>query len=522
MSGRSAGPRGVQRVSVSHLHVGLAALALLLGGGSGPPPVHQEAISSPNVAAPDNGFVAAQTLDWRKATREDILAAYEIFRHHHPGMFDPHNPRFPDKLRLARDKALAFAAKVNDDEGHMRALALFSSVLADGHARVQAAYNGHGDPLWPGFRTVWRGNALRVIGSVEAGPPPGSALVGCDGKDARTVIIEGAFWFDARPAEAGQWWEWAPFTFRRSKSRYEKLPQQCRFRKADGQVANYQLRWRTLSEEMLRSWIDEGSKRDPIGLTEPRPGIYRISLPTFSPDAKGRLSYDRLFQDIDQNIANIAAGRAVVIDLRQNNGGSSSWGERVAYSLWGKAAVKAKLARYFRNTQEWWLADSANFEHFRQTAAEFRQQGRTDDAAELDDVVRHLAAAQDQGKRFYIEDYGASLEKGQGNPEPRQLPPVYVITDGECASACLDAVDVFTRFAGVKLVGAPTSADSTYLDIRFQPLPSNRGVVILPTKIWVRRPRGAGEVYLPDIPVNDVAWTTPTMLDHIERDLANR
>jgi hypothetical protein len=99
------------------------------------------------------------------------------------------------------------------------------------------------------------------------------------------------------------------------------------------------------------------------------------------------------------------------------------------------------------------------------------------------------------------------------------LPPIYVITDGGCVSACLDALDVFTRFPGVKLVGAPTSADSNYLEIRYEPLPSERGIVILPTKIWVHRPRRSGEVYRPDIAVNDLDWTTETILDHIDRDL---
>jgi len=507
-------------VGVSHLHVGLAALALILGGGSGPLPVHKKATSPANVASPDNGSVAARTFNWLKATREDILAAYEIFRYHHPGMFDPHNPGFPDKLRRARDKALAFAAKVDDAEGHMRALALFSSVLADGHARVQASYSGHGDLLWPGFRTVWRGDVLRVVGPVEAGPPPDSALVGCDGKDARTVIVEGALWFGARPAEPGQWWEFAPSTFQRTQSPYEKLPLQCRFREPGGRVANYRLEWRSVPEDLLRAWMQQASKRDPIGLTEPRTGIYLISLPTFSPDAQGRMRYERLFHDIDQNIASLTAARAIAIDLRQNGGGSSSWGEEVANHLWGEAAVKAKLSHYFRNTQVWWLADTANIEHFRQVAAEFRSQGRSD-ASELDDVVRHLAVAHGKGKRFYIEDVGASFERAKGGAARRQLPPLYVITDGKCASACLDALDVFTQFPSVKLVGAPTSADSTYLDIRFQPLPSDRGAVMLPTKIWVQRPRGAGEVYRPDIPVNDLDWTTTTMLDNIEWDLAN-
>jgi hypothetical protein len=459
-------------------------------------------------------------VNWSKAAREDVIAAYDIFRRHHPGMFDPHNPGFPNQLRRARDAALRFAERAHDAEGHMRALALFSAVLADGHARVQASYSGHGDVLWPGFRTVWRGDALHVVGPVRNGPPENSVLLGCDGREARTVIRDNAFSFYGRPAEAGQWWEDAPLTFERVRSPYEKLPQHCRFRGPEGRVGAYSLNWQPVPHDLMQAWFEAGSKREPVALSEPRPGMYLITLTTFSPDDEGRAQYDRLFRDIDQNIATIAAARAVVIDLRHNGGGSSSWGESLANHLWGEAAVKAKLSHYFRNTQVWWLADAPNVEHFRQFAAKFRAQGRGKDADELDDIVRHLTIALNEGKRFYVEDYGASLGAGTGDAEPRQLPPVYVITDGGCASACLDALDVFIRFPRVKLVGAPTSADSSYLDIRFQPLPSGRGVLILPTKIWVGRPRRSGEVYRPDIPVNDLDWTTSTMLDHIERDLS--
>ena len=148
--------------------------------------------------------------DWRKATRDDVLAAYQIFSRHHPGMFDPNNRGFRAKLRQARDAAFRFGRKANDAEGHMRALALFSAVLADGHARVQASYSGHGDMLWPGFRTAWRGRALYVVDRVDGAPPPSSTLLGCDGKDARTVIRASAFSFYGRPAEAGQWWKTRP------------------------------------------------------------------------------------------------------------------------------------------------------------------------------------------------------------------------------------------------------------------------------------------------------------------------
>lgn len=508
-------------MGASHLRASLIALALVLGGSA--EPLRQQRVTIPKAppASEEAKSAPAQPVNWRDATREDVIAAYEIFRIHHPGMFDPNNTGFPEQLRRARDRALAFAAHANDPEGHARALALFSAGLADAHARVQASYSGHDDMLWPGFRTVWRGNALRVHGPVQNGPPPESVLLGCDGRNA-VDTIRNAFWFYGRPAEAGQWWENAPSTFLRVRSPYEELPRQCSFRRPDGQAWTYSLSWEPVPHDLLEAWFDEGSRREPVGLTEPRPGVYLITLSTFVPDEKGRGQYDRLFRDIDEKIGQMAAGKAIVIDLRHNHGGSSSWGDGVADRLWGEAAVSAKLADYFRKTQIWWFADAPNIAHWHELAAQFRAQGRPEvnDGIGLGELAARLELALKRGKHFYVEDYGAMLAQKATEAEPRKLPPVYVIVDGGCVSACLDALDVFTRFPGVKLVGAPTSADSNYIDIRFEPLPSERGVVIMPTKIWVGRPRRAGEVYVPEIPVNELDWTTATMLDHVERDLS--
>lgn len=513
----------MHKVGVSHLHGLLAALAFLLGGAIEPPPDLQKGIRPASVAAPDNGSVASHTFDWRAATRADVLDAYKVFRLHHPGMFDPSNPGFPAQLRRARDRALAFAPNVHDDEGHMRALALFNSVLADGHAHVVVGYNGHGF-LWPGFDTVWREHALHVLDAAADGPPRGAILVACDGREARALIRDSAFLvMGGRPKEEGQWWVNAPFFFWHAQSSYESLPRVCTFRSLDGRAASYRLNWRPADEKVFGQWADQW-RREPIGLTQPRSGIYRITLSTFSPDERGRSQYDKLFRDLDANAQQIAAARAIVIDLRNNNGGSSSWSEDVADRLWGKAAVDAAMAKYFRHTEIWWLADRANVAHLRELAAKFRAEGRpqVDEGIHLAELTTGLERARKEGKRFYVEDYGTILSRQATNAIPRLLPPLYVITDGGCASACLDAVDVFTRFPRVKLAGAPTSADSQYLDVRLQPLPSGRGGVWLATKIWVHRPRRAGEVYRPDIPVNDLDWTTATMLNHIERDLANR
>jgi len=78
-----------------------------------------------------------------------------------------------------------------------------------------------------------------------------------------------------------------------------------------------------------------------------------------------------------------------------------------------------------------------------------------------------------------------------GDPAPFTR-PLYVIVPGNCASACLDAIDYFKLFPNTKLVGAPSSADSTYMEVRLVVLPGGLGRVVVPTKLYVNRPRGNG------------------------------
>jgi hypothetical protein len=86
--------------------------------------------------------------------------------------------------------------------------------------------------------------------------------------------------------------------------------------------------------------------------------------------------------------------------------------------------------------------------------------------------------------------------------------------------ACLDALDYFTVFPNVKLIGAPSSADSTYMEVRLQPLASGLASVIVPVKMYVGRARAAGQVYTPAIEVDELSWSTQAFLKVIEADLA--
>ncbi len=261
---------------------------------------------------------------------------------------------------------------------------------------------------------------------------------------------------------------------------------------------------------------------EPIGMAEHEGGLQWITLSSFAPDPDGMAAYEELLAQLDAMGPRLTAANAIVLDLRGNKGGSSSWSEKIAQRLWGEDAVAWARAQYFRETEVWYLADEANMSHFGGLVPDLKKRGLTDIADWADEKYKSMQAASAKGQRFYKEPYGQDLFDRSRPAEPRKLPPVYVITHGGCASACLDAVDLFTMFDNVKLIGAPTSADTNYLEIRRQQLPSGRGSVILPTKIWVNRPRSPGEVYHPDILVTDLDWTTETFRGHILRDLARR
>jgi hypothetical protein len=83
-------------------------------------------------------------------------------------------------------------------------------------------------------------------------------------------------------------------------------------------------------------------------------------------------------------------------------------------------------------------------------------------------------------------------------------------------------VDLFKLYSNTVIVGSPTASDSTYIEVRSDPLPSGFGATIIPMKIWVNRPRGNGQFYTPDIIVNDLEWTNEGFLKHIQFDMATR
>lgn len=468
--------------------------------------------------------------EWRQAAIQDIEEGARITRDNHPGMFDPGNPAFAANLDKARHEGLALAAKVDGPGAYSAALLRFNAAIGDGHAGLipELPAGLEAPARWPGFVVVWRATGMFVAASEPGGPKAGSQVSGCDGKPVRQLLEDNVFAFDGRIGEPGRWWSRTRNLFVDSGNPFIKPPAHCEFA-LGGKTYAQDIAWKPWDEQ-TRRWREAAYNGQTLeaGLSEPRKGLYWIAMPSYQPDEKQREIYRAINKEISGNRQRFLDADAIVIDLRQNQGGSSFWSRDLSGAIWGEARVKRRMNARSARTEIWWRASPGNVEHVKQLVEELTREKQADAVEWARRNSAGMQAALARGDKFYVEkgDDVAAVAKDPAADLPTDPPPftrpVYVIVPGQCASACLDALDVFTQFPNTVLIGAPSSADSTYMEVRTQKLHSRLASAIIPNKVYVNRARANGEVYLPAIYVNDLDWSVDTFLRVVERDLARK
>ena len=458
---------------------------------------------------------------WAKLARQDIEAAYQITAENHPGVADPHNPNFRRQLQQAKTNALLL--DVSDAYGYEAAIDRFSASLRDGHAGAYATLPDSIPSIrrWPGFIVTWRGDAFWVYYSEQNGVAAGMKLLSCDGKSAEQLMKDRVFAYAGQVDQPGHWWSYSRRLLLDDGNPFNPPLQQCQLGQADGAMVTVQLNWRPRPESVMPQ-VEAATNGDkqPIALSWPHAQVAWIAMPTYSPDPADIKRYEKLFVDLQQQRSQLLKAKAIVLDLRHNQGGSSYWSTQVANELWGKQRVEHLRDTLFSQTKVWWFASPGNTAYVQSLYDVMKAQGQTEYLPWIKSVGEGMQQALQSGKPFYVdanETKAASL--AVANQLPELTTPVYVIMPGQCASACLDAVDIFNMFANTKLAGATSSADSTYMDIRVQALPSGLGQVIIPNKVFVGRPRANGQYFTPALAHNDLDWSSESLLQSILADL---
>jgi hypothetical protein len=204
-----------------------------------------------------------------------------------------------------------------------------------------------------------------------------------------------------------------------------------------------------------------------------------------SPAAK---QLPRLIAAMKAERADLVNAPAIVLDLRGNTGGSSDWSRQIAAILWGAGRV----ARIEDHSYVEWRASDANIAFMSRQRDAMRKSGAPSPEVInwFDSSIAGMRDAARHGTALWREPPEPIGKSAADDLPPLPKGPVYVITDAGCGSACLDAADLW-RALGAIQVGAQTSADTNYMEVREAVLPSGLARIAVPMKVYRQRERGS-------------------------------
>jgi len=414
---------------------------------------------------------AVQAL-WREVTAGDVEAAYHVLLDNHPAALrEAGDPAFLTTLERAHREALARAGSATTFGGYAATLGAFANAMDDHHIRSGPLLA----PLrvqWPGFIVAKRGAAWLVVDEDPGpdGPLRGARLVSCDGRAPDDLARDGLGVFrvdwriEAQQAEAAPWLlvdEGNPFVAR---------PKACAV-DVGGQPRQVTLAWRDTPRQRLLPRLIKaaGEGEAGFGVRAAGPG-YWISVQTLSAAAAPVVAAVRRQQDA------LRAAPFVVLDVRGNGGGASTYGRQIAEALMGEAHVRSLLGVESADCGEAWRVSATALASLRADQETIGRTAGPEEKALIDQMYARTLAAQAEGRPFSADLACAAHSARKPAPAPSLMKGrMVLLTDTACFSSCLSVADDFRRLGALHL-GAPTDAATRYTEVTALPLPSGLAI----------------------------------------------
>jgi hypothetical protein len=450
------------------------------------------------------GMQAPAERDWGAALRTDAQALHDDLAANHPGTVNPEDPGFARRNDAQLRLALRRAGTARSFAGYFFALRAYVAAFDDGHLVFGVFGSTPSDTHWPGFLTAYgTDGAQRVAVRADDAPVPlGARLLGCDGRSADRLVEANIGRFIGRWSLLSQRMFMGAMLFADQGNPYVRRPVHCTF-EAGGRRQDVTLGWqpidnRDMSRGLQQIWARPQRETAARTLAD---GTRWISLASFNanPQSPSGRALPPLIASLRADRPALAAAPAIVLDLRGNDGGSSDWSRQVAEIIWGRAAID-RLPRDGARVD--WRVSAANLAALRESRDRQIEGGALspDMRRWFDSVTTGLADSLARGETLWRQPEEDSEADARATVEDPAISgpigPVYVITDAGCASACLDAVDLW-RALGAVHIGQTTSADTFYMDVRTQRLPSGLGNIVVPMKVYRGRSRGANQPIVP-------------------------
>lgn len=409
---------------------------------------------------------------WRALTRGDVEAAHRLLLEDHPGTTRAvDNAAFRASLERAHRDARRRANDVENYNGYVATMAAFANAMGDRHIWSRPLYRTD-DVNWAGLITARRGDAYIVVTDErgeEAGPSlVGASLVSCDGVSvadfaaAKLGEFRGVWTIEAQRVQT------APLLLVDDGNPFVLKPSACVF-KRDGADTEITFNWRSIARASLRTWTRSAMNIGAAGygVRDFAGGVW-IALQQLDDDALP------VAQAVRDQAERLRAAPLVVLDLRGNGGGNSSFAEPITIALFGQARYDAIIGQSAETAtcDSVWRVSPRNIAQLRAYREQFASS--PDFVAEVD---RMLAAAEEalRAGRELSGDPRCGATRPQSPPAdaPAQAARgrIVLLTDNACFSSCLMVADDFRRL-GALHVGTATNANTNFSEVREFELPS--------------------------------------------------
>lgn len=416
-----------------------------------------------------SAWAAPPDSDWREYLQRDLDQMHALILEAHPGVLDEQNPAFKTWVEQGYREATAMVGTARDADEARAGLNYYAAGFRDNHItlysdKVSSAVH------WAGWFTSLRGNDF-VVTQVASEwpvelPPVGAKVLACDGEDARTLLARDVAPFTDQRLELRA--AWARLAGSLSHDRVSRrrpgrvLSQSCELQLPDGQHRHYAMHW----QPGIPGRPPERSRPAlALGVEELGEERYWVSLPTFMPYAEQA----RTLATMTQLLRRLDGARLVVLDMRGNGGGYARLGNWLLDALVGRRPP-------LQDEEPYWRVSPLALAAMQRWQVEFEKVQGKDSHGVRDTLImqQELAAALAAGQPWLKGQKNPEADYGAGPRKPFRG-RLLLLTDTDCASACLSFVRDALRIPGVVHAGQATNADTLYSSIADQSLSHGLG-----------------------------------------------
>ena len=469
-----------------------------------------------------SNFVLAEKLhaqDWKDLTVNDLLVMRKLIVASHPGALDSNNESFADWVERGYLEASQLSKRVNSRKDSQAVLNFYIAGFKDGHVGLNQ--NNPGNSSWAGFILDMQGQKF-VVKHVAQNwpiplPPMNSTVVSCDSKSVHEILKSEISPYVDRRLNLKSTWLHLAKQLTVDDANYpvlaRVLSKNCLVVLPNGERQNFTLLWQE-DRGQLEAFLRQ--PQPPQTLQNLGGGRYWIHVSNFMPSAAENASLDKML-DV---IKSINDAKLVVLDTRGNRGGNSLVGAEILSALLGSPLVKG-LDGPSRAYAMWRVSPFALSTLNKALTTMESDYGKNSEAYKfVFGLTQSMELALHEKKDWLRQPSTSSVDQegSRGVNAQGFKGKLALVTDSFCASACLDFADVVLAVPGVVHLGLSTSADTLYIDIGSQTLPSG-AQFWLPLKVWRGRARGNNQSYDPqfvfDGDINDTAAVQKWVLDNL-------